>query len=315
MSDNHNSAGGVPTSGHVWDDDLADFTNQPPKWWMLGLTASAIWVVVYFVMYPAIPMAMNGTFFEGVGLPGSDKWTAIKELAEDQKVLDDYRGKWEDKLKGMTPAAILADDDMSKYALASGKVLFSDNCAACHGQNGVGTIQGAKFAKHEQGLMAPVLNDDDWLFGGTIDNIHETIANGRQGMMVAHKDMLSAQEIDTLANAVAKGEPTSTPLFAEKGCVACHGADGKGMQAMGSANLTDKIWRFDGSLEGIKQTITYGVNSGDPKTRVAVMPNFTAAGKLSATEMKKLAVYVYKFGGGKADAPAPVAAAAAPATK
>ncbi|KAF0205245.1 MAG: cytochrome c oxidase cbb3-type subunit [Gallionellaceae bacterium] len=315
MSDNHNSAGGMPTTGHVWDDDLADFTNQPPKWWMLGLTASAIWVVVYFVMYPAIPMAMNGTFFEGVGLPGSGKWTAIKELAEDQKVLDDYRGKWEDKLKGMTPAAILADDDMSKYALASGKVLFSDNCAACHGQNGVGTIQGAKFAKHEQGLMAPILNDDDWLYGGTIDTIHETIANGRQGMMVAHKDMLSAQEIDTLANAVAKGEPTSTPLFTEKGCVACHGADGKGMQAMGSANLTDKIWRFDGSLEGIKQTITYGVNSGDPKTRVAVMPNFTAAGKLSATEIKKLAVYVYKFGGGKADAPAPVAAAAAPATK
>ncbi|MFA5826216.1 MAG: cbb3-type cytochrome c oxidase N-terminal domain-containing protein, partial [Gallionellaceae bacterium] len=109
MSDNQNSAGGVPTTGHVWDDDLADFTNQPPKWWMLGLTASAIWVVVYFVMYPAVPMAMNGTFFEGVGLPGSGKWTAIKELAEDQKVLDEYRGKWEDKLKGMTPAAILAD--------------------------------------------------------------------------------------------------------------------------------------------------------------------------------------------------------------
>jgi cytochrome c oxidase cbb3-type subunit 3 len=313
MSDNHNSAGGVPTTGHVWDDDLGDFVNQPPKWWMLGLTASAIWVVVYFVMYPAIPFAMNGTFFEGVGLPGSGKWTAIKELAEDQKVLDDVRSKYENKLKDMTPAAILADKELSEYVTRSGKVLFSDNCAACHGQNGVGTIQGAKFAKHQQGLMAPILNDDDWLYGGTIDNIYETISGGRQGMMVAHKDMLSAQEIDTLANAVAKGEPTSTPLFTEKGCVACHGADGKGMAAMGSANLTDKIWRFDGSLEGIKQTIAYGVNSGDPMTRVAVMPNFTAAGKLSAVEMKKLAVYVYKFGGGKADAPAE--AAAAPASK
>jgi cytochrome c oxidase cbb3-type subunit 3 len=312
MSDNHNSAGGVPTTGHVWDDDLGDFVNQPPKWWMLGLTASAIWVVVYMVMYPAIPFATNGTFFEGVGLPGTGKWTAIKELAEDQKVLDDVRSKYENKLKDMTPAAILADKELSEYVTRSGKVLFSDNCAACHGQNGVGTIQGAKFAKHQQGLMAPILNDDDWLYGGTIDNIYETIAGGRQGMMVAHKDMLSAQEIDTLANAVAKGEPTSTPLFAEKGCVACHGADGKGMAAMGSANLTDKIWRFDGSVEGIKQTIAYGVNSGDPMTRVAVMPNFTAAGKLSAVEMKKLAVYVYKFGGGKADAPAE---AAAPASK
>lgn len=312
MSDNHNPAGGVPTTGHVWDDDLADFTNQPPKWWMLGLTASAIWVCVYFLMYPAVPIAVSGTFFEGVGLPGSGKWTAINELAADQKVLDDARAKYENKLKDMTPAAILADAELSEYVIRSGKVLFSDNCAACHGQNGVGTIQAGKFAMREQGLMAPVLNDDDWLFGGTVDTIHETITGGRQGMMVAHKDMLSAAEIDSLANSVAAGTPTANPLFAEKGCTACHGEDGKGIQAMGSANLTDKIWRFDGSMEGIKQTITYGVNSGDKDARVAVMPSFTAGGKLSAVEMKKLAVYVYKFGGGTpAAAPAPVEAAAA----
>lgn len=326
MSENHNSAGGVPTTGHVWDDDLADFTNQPPKWWMLGLTASALWVVAYFVMYPAIPVATNGTFFKGLGLPGSGQWTAIKELAEDQKVLDDARSKYENKLKDMTPAAILADADLSEYVTRSGKVLFSDNCAACHGQNGVGTMQtGDKFAKREQGLMAPILLDDDWLYGGEIGAIHETITGGRQGMMVAHKDTLSAQQIDDVAKyvkamseegkdqadadaAVAAGKQ----VFAESDCSGCHGADAKGMQAMGSANLTDKVWRFDGSIEGIKQTITYGVNSGDAETRVAVMPNFTAAGKLSPTEIKKLAVYVYKFGGGKAEAaPAPVEAAPA----
>ena len=303
MSDNQDSAGGVPTTGHVWDDDLADLTNQPPKWWMLGLTASAIWVVVYFLMYPAIPIATSGTFFKGVGLPGSGQWTAIKELEADQKVLDDARSKYENKLKDMTPAAILADAELSEYVARSGKVLFGDNCAACHGQNGVGT-------QDKQGLFAPILNDDDWLYGGMIGNIHESIAGGRQGMMMAHKDMLTAAEIDTLASAVAKGQPTSTPLFAEKGCTACHGADGKGMQAMGSANLTDKIWRFDSSPEGIKQTIMYGVNSGDPMARVAVMPNFTEAGKLSAVEMKKLAVYVFKFGGGKAEEAAAPAVAA-----
>ncbi len=303
MSDNHNSAGGVPTTGHVWDDDLGDFVNQPPKWWMLGLTASAIWVCVYFLMYPSIPFATNGTFWQGAGLPGSGQWSAIKEMEEDQKVLDDVRGKYEDKLKGMTPAAILADKELSEYVTRSGKVLFSDNCAGCHGQNGVGSMQaGANFAKHEQGYMAPILLDDDWLFGGEIDTIYQAIAEGRQGVMTAHKDILSDAEIDTLANAIAKSEPTSTPLFAEKGCTACHGADGKGMAAMGSANLTDKIWRFDSTVDSIKQTIKYGVNSGDPLTRVAVMPNFTAGGKLSATEMKKLAVYVYKFGGGKAEA-------------
>lgn len=301
MSDNHNSAGGVPTTGHVWDDDLGDLTNQPPKWWMLGLTASAIWVVVYLLMYPAIPFATNGTYFKGVGLPGTGQWTAIKELEADQKVLDDFRAKYENKLKDMTPAAILADKEMSEYVSRSGKVLFSDNCAGCHGQNGIGSMQsGEKFAAHERGLMAPVLNDDDWLYGGSVETIHESIVAGRQGMMMAHKDMLSAAEIDTLANAVAAGTPTATPLFAEKGCTACHGEDGKGMQMMGSANLTDKIWRFDSSVEGIKHTIAYGVNSGESKARVAVMPGFQAAGKLSETELKKLAVYVYQFGGGVA---------------
>ena len=286
MSDKHN-AGDVPTTGHLWDDDLADFTNQPPKWWMLGLTASAIWVVVYWLWYPSIPLSTTGNFFKGVG-----GWTAIGEMEADTGAVDEVRGKYEAKLKDMTPAAILADNELTEYVTRSGKVLFGDNCAGCHGTNGVGT--------HDKlGLFAPILNDDDWLYGGTIDAIHETIVGGRQGMMLAHQDMLSEAEIDTLANAVAAGKPTSTPLFAEKGCTGCHGDDGKGMQAMGSANLTDSVWRFDSSVEGIKQTIKYGVNSGDPQTRGAVMPAFQAAGKLSDAEIKKLAVYVYKFGGGQ----------------
>lgn len=291
MSEKHEGSG-APTTGHVWDDDLADLTNQPPKWWMLGLTASALWVVVYFLYYPSIPLATMGEHFRGFG-----GWTAIKEMEADKGDVDAVRGNFEARLKGMTPAAILADSELTEYVTRSGKVLFGDNCAACHGTNGVGTHD-------KEGLFAPILNDDDWLYGGKIDDIHATIEGGRQGMMMAHKDMLTAAEIDALTDAVAKGQPNSTPLFAGKGCTACHGEDGKGNQAMGSANLTDKIWRFEGSVEGIKRTITYGVNSGDPQGRGAVMPSFKEAGKLSDTEMKKLAVYVYKFGGGQPDAPA-----------
>ncbi len=287
MSDKHD-ASSVPTTGHVWDDDLGDYINQPPKWWMLGLTVSAIWCVVYWLYYPAFPISNAGYFTKGLG-----GWTAIGEMEADKSVVDEVRGKWESKLKDLTPAAILADEDLAKYSLASGKVLFGDNCAACHGTNGVGTHD-------KQGLFAPILTDDDWLYGGSIDAIHETIQGGRQGMMMAHADMLSEAEIDTLANAVAAGKPTSTPLFAEKGCTACHGEDGKGMQAMGSANLTDSVWRFDSSVEGIKYTIKNGVNAGTPETRVAVMPAFQG-GKLSDAEIKKLAVYVYKFGGGQAN--------------
>lgn len=290
MSDKHD-AGGVTTTGHVWDGDLADLANQPPKWWMLGLTASAIWCVVYFLYYPSIPVSNAHGFWKGIG-----GWTAISEMEADKSLVDEVRGKYEAKLKDMTPAAILADNDLTEYVTRSGKVLFGDNCAACHGTNGVGAMT-------KDGLFAPVLRDDDWLYGGKIGDIYTSITGGRQGVMIAHKDVLSAAEIDTLANAVAAHKPTSTPLFTEKGCIACHGPDGKGMAAMGSANLTDDICRFDCSVEGIKRTITYGVNNGGPEARVAVMPSFEAAGKLSNAEMKKLAVYVYKFGGGQPDAP------------
>lgn len=294
MSEKHEAAG-VQTTGHVWDDDLADLTNQPPRWWMLGLAASALFCVAYFLYYPTFPLTTAGTFTKGFG-----NWTMIREMEESQGEVEAVRGKFEARLKGMTPAAILADSELTEYVIRSGKVLFGDYCAACHGQNGVGTHD-------KEGLFAPVLRDDDWLFGGKIDEIHASIEGGRQGMMMAHKDILSAAEIDTLAKAIAQGQPTSTPLFAEKGCTACHGENGKGIQAMGSANLTDKVWRFDGSVEGIKRTIAYGVNAGNPQGRVAVMPSFKGTGKLGETEIKKLAVYVYKFGGGQRDVPAAAA--------
>jgi cytochrome c oxidase cbb3-type subunit 3 len=306
MSEIHDEVSGATTTGHVWDENLADFTNQPPKWWMLGLAASAIWVLVYWLYYPSVPIPTSNTFFAGVG-----NWTAIKEMDADKSEVDAVRGKFENKLKDLTPAAILADKDLTEYVKRSGKVLFGDNCAACHGTNGVGVVS------KKDGLFAPILKDDDWLYGGKIDDIYTTLTNGRQGVMTAHKDVLSAEKIDDVSKyvkamsdegkdkadadtAVAAGKT----VFVESGCTACHGADAKGIQAMGSANLADKVWRFDGSLEGIKRTIAYGVNSGDPKARIAVMPNFKEAGKLSDSEIKKLAVYVYKFGGGQADAPA-----------
>ena len=314
MSEKHDVSA-VPTTGHVWDADLADLTNQPPKWWMLGLAASALFVVIYFIYYPSIPFATTGGFFEGFG-----GWTAIKEMEADKGEVDAIRDKFEARLKDMTPAAILADSELAEYVTRSGKVLFGDNCAGCHGQNGAGTVD-------KQGLFAPVLNDDDWLFGGKIDNIYESIIGGRQGMMLAHKDSLSAQQIDDVSNFVkalseeGKDKADADPavaagkkVFMESDCTACHGADEHGIQAMGSTNLTDRIWRFDGSLEGIKHTIAYGVNSGDPQARIAQMPSFKEAGKLSEAEMKKLAVYVYKFGGGQAAVPAEAAATPDPVT-
>ena len=118
--------------------------------------------------------------------------------------------------------------------------------------------------------------------------------------MPAQAAMVSAEETDTLANAIINGSIASEPLYMEKGCVGCHGADAKGLAFMGSANLIDGIWRFASAdqLASAKYTIAHGVNdASDSESRNAVMPAFGGS-KLSDTEIKKLAVYVHKLGGG-----------------
>jgi cytochrome c oxidase cbb3-type subunit 3 len=264
----------------VWDDNLRELTNQPPRWWMLGFWASLLLVVVYFIIYPAIPLVNTHT----KGITG---WTAVGEYREDMAAIQEVRKEYEEKLSTMNAAAILADADLSEYVVRSGKVLFGDNCAACHGTEGSGN----------QGF--PVLNDDDWLYGGSIQAIEQSIISGRTGNMPAHS--MSEDELNKLTDAIVAGNPGAEPLFSAKGCFACHGADGKGMQALGAANLTDGIYRFaaDDQAASVKHTITHGVNfPADADTRNAVMPKF-GGGKLSDTEIRKLAVYVHKLGGGQ----------------
>ncbi|MEW8068994.1 MAG: cytochrome-c oxidase, cbb3-type subunit III [Candidatus Thiodiazotropha endolucinida] len=283
MADN-NSFPGENNTGHVWDDNLRELTNPPPRWWMLAFWASVIWWVVYGVLYPMWPVGHESN----KGLMG---WTQMDEYIKGVDEVEAVRAEFETQIKGMSAKEILAAPGLSQYAEASAKVLFGDNCAACHGGGGQG------------GPGYPVLADDDWLYGGNIDAIEQTITMGRKGIMTAHGKILSDAEIDSMAKAIQAGDPTSDPNFTQKGCIACHGMDGKGMAVLGSANLTDGIYRFtpdEGQdlLDSIKYTIKYGVNDvTEPKTREAVMPNF--GDRLSKDDIKKLAVYVHKFGGGQ----------------
>jgi cytochrome c oxidase cbb3-type subunit 3 len=250
----------------------------------------------------------------------------IKEYKEDLAKVESVRGPFEDKIAAMTAEEILADQELTNYVVGSSKVLFGDNCAACHGVGGY-PAEGSGY---------PNLADDDWLFGGDVNTLMVTLANGRQGMMPAHEAMLSEAEVDGLVQFVinsANGAATEAgwALYNTKGCVACHGPDAKGVRALGSANLTDQIWRFSGDPEEVKKTILYGVNQPNPNTRVAVMPAWSEklgvmleerayaieegedpndidwddvlsgdeAERLTETEIKKLAVYVHQLGGGE----------------
>jgi cytochrome c oxidase cbb3-type subunit 3 len=308
MADKKNNPNEVSDTGHEWDG-IRELENEPPRWWTNALYLSGLLVLVYFILYPALPLVNGST----KGIMG---WTQMNEYKENLAEVEAKRAPFEDKLAAMTAEEILADPDMRNYAVGSSKVLYGDNCAACHGTGGI-PAEGSGY---------PILADDDWLYGGDINTIVETLAVGRQGMMMAHEKTLKPEEVDGLVQFVinaSEGKATEAgwKLFNEKGCVACHGADGKGIHQLGSANLTDQIWRFSGEEEEIRHTILHGVNDpSDPKTRVAVMPSWseklavklealkwdeepeyegTETERLTETEIKKLAVYVHQFGGGQ----------------
>ena len=293
---------GENNTGHFWDDNLRELNNPPPSWWMIGFWASIAWVVGYFILYPSWPMPYQPQQGEGF-TKGVIGWTQIKEYEEGVQQLQEMRAQYEEKIAAMTAEQILADPGMTQYTLASAKVLFGDNCSACHGSGGQGNPG------------YPVLVDDDWLYGGSLAKLQESMAYGRKGAMTAHKDILAPAEVDALAKFVvdlSEGKATDQgwALFNEKGCTACHGPKGNGVLAelpggeivtVGAANLTDGIWRFEpGGLESAKHTILYGVNqAGVEGTREAVMPAFADTGKLNPLQIKKLVVYVHELGGGK----------------
>nr|VFK19943.1 MAG: cytochrome c oxidase cbb3-type subunit 3 [Candidatus Kentron sp. LFY] len=277
---------GEENTGHIWDDIIRELTNPPPRWWMIAFVASFLFVIGYSILYPTWPGITGFT----KGIMG---WTSIKEYKEGVSEIDEIRAKYEEQLPNLSAREILADTDLSNYTRASAKVLFGDNCAACHGSVGQGN----------PGF--PVLVDDDWLYGGNIEKIQETITLGRRGIMPAKGGQsLSKKDIEILANYVhdlsrGKDNPEGKEMFMQKGCIGCHGMDAKGVQLMGSANLTDPIWRFTpDSLESARYTILHGVNDpNDPKTRDAEMPSFRE--RLDETTIKKLAVFVHLLGGGQ----------------
>ena len=284
MSDEKNPTQSSDT-GHVWDGNLRELTNQPPRWWMITLFLSGIFMLVYFILYPSIPLLHGYT----KGVLG---WTQMKRLDESVQEIEAVRAPFENKIKDMSAAAIIADRELNNYTVRSAKVLFGDRCAPCHGTGGAGNPG------------YPVLADDDWLYGGSVETIQQSITNGRQGMMPGFGAMLSEQQLDDLTKhviALSQGSeyPAGKALFMSQGCVGCHGMDAKGLQMMGAANLTDAIWRFTpGNEESVKYTIAKGVNApGAKETRIAQMPNFGK--QLSPTEIKKLAVYVHQLGGGQ----------------
>jgi cytochrome c oxidase cbb3-type subunit 3 len=279
---------GRTTTGHEWDG-IKELNTPLPRWWVLTFYACIVWAVGYWIVYPAWPLLSS--YSTGV-LHYSSRADVAVELANLEKI----RGAKMVALGSASLADIEKDPALLALARARGKTVFGDNCAPCHGS-------GAAGAKGY-----PNLNDDDWLWGGSLDQIMQTIQYGiRSGHPKTHdsamlafgkEGVLKPEQIVTVANFVRSlsGLPTDKgydaaagkKIFAEN-CTACHGDTGKGNQELGAPNLTDKIWLYGSDEASLVETITNG--------RSGVMPAWVD--RLDPSTVKAMAVYVHSLGGGK----------------
>jgi cytochrome c oxidase cbb3-type subunit III len=276
------------TTGHSWDG-IQEFNNPLPRWWLYTFYICIVWALGYTVLYPAWPLLTGAT-------PGILGASTRADVAAEIKRFADANGPIEAKLVAIDLTAIAADPQLETFAQNAGAAVFGTWCAQCHGSG----------AEGNKGY--PSLLDNDWLWGGTIEDIHTTITHGirnttdadaRYSQMpafgkdelldkdqiaavVQHVRQISGQEFDAGLAA------TGATVFAEN-CVACHGEDGKGMREFGSPNLTDKIWLYGGDVATLTETVT--------NARFGVMPAWT--GRLSEAEIRAVASYVHSRGGGE----------------
>jgi cytochrome c oxidase cbb3-type subunit 3 len=279
---------GTELTGHQWDG-IKELNTPLPRWWLFTFYATIIWAIGYWVVYPAWPLLWSNT-------TGLLHYSSRADLAVELANLEKIRGEKMAVLATAPLAEIAKDPALLALARARGKAAFGDNCAPCHGSGGAGA----------KGF--PNLNDDDWLWGGSLDQIMQTIQFGaRSGHAKTHESamlafgkegVLKKDQIVTVANYVRSlsGLPTSQGYDASAGakiftenCVSCHGDAGKGNQELGAPNLTDKIWLFGSDEAALVETITNG--------RAGVMPAWV--GRLDPATIKALTVFVHSLGGGK----------------
>ncbi len=279
---------GTATTGHEWDG-LRELNTPLPRWWLWLFYITIVWAIGYWIVYPAWPLLNNST-------QGVFGWHTRSAIVADLDELKLQRGPMMDRLASATVAEIAADPQLLDFARAQGRVAFADNCAPCHGAGGGG------------GKGYPNLNDDDWLWGGKLADIEQTIRHGaRSGDDKGHKAICRRsaatgysrptrfRRSPTLSDHCPAFPPNPAPnsLLAKKSSPITAsfvtGAEGKGKREIGAPNLTDKIWLYGAD----KATIVQGIQNG----RGAVMPAWS--GRLSEPIIKALTVYVYSFGGGE----------------
>ncbi|MGE0664943.1 MAG: cytochrome-c oxidase, cbb3-type subunit III [Sphingomonadales bacterium] len=293
---------GIETTGHEWDG-IKELNNPLPRWWLWTFYATILWALVYTVLFPAWPLVDRAT----TGLLG---YSSRADVAASVEAARRSQGAYVEKIGALPLEDIRRDPELLEFAMAGGKSAFAVNCVQCHGSGAAGA----------RGY--PNLNDDDWLWGGTLPDIHHTLqhgirydadektrtsmmpAFGRDGILDGTQISDSAEYVRSLSRlshdpaAAARG----AKVFAEQ-CAVCHGANGGGDRSQGAPSLRDAIWLYGRDKATIVESIT--------NARRGVMPAW--GDKLDEATIKQLAVYIHSLGGGEATPEMPAAEAAGPA--
>jgi cytochrome c oxidase cbb3-type subunit 3 len=275
----------VETTGHSWDG-IEEYNNPLPRWWLITTYLCIIWGIGYAIAYPSIPLPGGAT-------PGLLGYSSRGEVAADIAAVEAQNAPLVEKINTLELAAIADDPEVGSFAINGGRAVFQTFCAQCHGSGAQGAVG------------YPTLIDDDWLWGGTIEDIHQTISHGiryeadldtRASQMPAFGEFLSKEEIGQLVEYVGSRSGINGAVETEEGknlfldnCAACHGDDATGGREVGAPNLTDAIWLYGSDPATLTETVTYA--------RQGVMPAWS--GRLSESQIRQAAVYIHSLGGGE----------------
>jgi cytochrome c oxidase cbb3-type subunit 3 len=257
----------VDTMGHVWDEDLAELNNPLPGWWLGLFYITLFFGMGYLMLYPGL-----GNF------PGLLDWTSKGQYNEEMEAAKERYEPLFQKYRSQDIVTVAQDPQAVKI----GERLFMNYCSTCHGSD----------ARGARGF--PNLRDNDWLWGGAPQAIETTILDGRNAVMPAWEASLGGSEgvSDVTEYVLSLSGRDHDGTAAERGkakfdmfCVACHGADGKGNQALGAPDLTDSTWLYGGTKTSIMETIAKG--------RQGVMPAHREF--LGEAKVHLLAAYVYSL--------------------
>ncbi|PXW84386.1 cytochrome c oxidase cbb3-type subunit 3 [Ruegeria sp. P4] len=276
------------TTGHEWDG-IMEFDNPMPRWWLWVFYATIVWGIGYSIAYPAWPLVSEATS----GMLG---WSSRAKVEAEIAAVETANAPINAQLEALELAAIPGHPELEGYAVSAGAAVFKTWCAQCHGS-------GAAGAKGYPNLL-----DDDWLWGGTMEDIHTTVSYGirneesddaRFSAMPAfgRDGLLEKEQVSQVVNYVMSLSDTpqdasqvvaGAAVF-EANCASCHGEDASGDIYQGAPNLKDAIWLYGGDYETVYETVW--------NSRYGVMPNWDT--RLSEAEIRAVSAYVHQLGGGE----------------